>query len=906
MWIRKFFIGVLLVFGLSILSFGQVSLNYPRWISEDESLPGIPSKDLDEYKIELESWSRSYQSDLDSRGVGSDVELSGDAVNAYISQALDIGFYNEVYIDVDGVDESLNMKNYQVRDQMRDLIFLLSLKKSIADWNDRYITQLGTSTVLLSESFQRAFEIYSVYREYVGESSFIDEHNNPILNALLGAGTTSYGNIFESSNLLESYTEGVFINAIGEFASTASKKEAFINSLSLSKADIASLGITFANNVLKYNDAISVSTSVMIENLSTGAFGIASGGLGLVMAPATIFHRSLDYISTGLHQTSQGSHLVNYYYLMKEHTEYSSEFLNSEGQLVDWYWLNAEVCSYQELIRDPISNALCNHNYFAANSALKKEIETAYSIANLFLLVESMDIEKLQQEVVARVKLEYLKDHGFFLKKSYEKYNKYTINIPSTVEDDIDHGVPVTINYYYNDVNIFSNYSGSISNIVYIPNTDLIKSFTFDLAYTEATKVSSDFTAHINYDDGFTRNSQIYLRFNPRINSLELKDMPIDINRSSTYTPSVYLCGDEIKIADLYYKNTSSATNHWHNISLTLLDPIEFENNCRKYPFEMDGYEIFRNTGYGTIEIKVKSSEETSSMVMCNLPDPSDVDKDGIQDDWEILYFFNLDQGKLGDPDANGKNNYQEYLNGIDPTKAGVLGIIETRIVKTYQKVDGTTVSTFYPSGEKWANIVLQSSTLDLDGKTLTIEGNLIIEGGYLKINGGKLIVKGDFIIDKVGEGAYSDGKLIMINASDHILVNGNFVMDSQHDHGHGSDNKYLTAGILEVKGSFIQRGTAGSGAYNFNTSGTHKVILSGNTKQMVSFTNPHSWNGSQFATLELRNSSSEGVEFLTSTYITLDLTASNCQTPLDLSKVTVNGTTNLSASCDADAVIST
>lgn len=113
MGFKKFFVGMLLVCGLSVSSYAKVSLNYPGWVFEDTDLPGIPSKDLDEYKAELKSWSRKFQTELDINGIDNDVTLSDEAINNYISKSLNIGFDDEVYIDVDGVDESINIKNYQ-------------------------------------------------------------------------------------------------------------------------------------------------------------------------------------------------------------------------------------------------------------------------------------------------------------------------------------------------------------------------------------------------------------------------------------------------------------------------------------------------------------------------------------------------------------------------------------------------------------------------------------------------------------------------------------------------------------------------------------------------------------------------------------------------------------------------
>jgi hypothetical protein len=96
---------------------------------------------------------------------------------------------------------------------------------------------------------------------------------------------------------------------------------------------------------------------------------------------------------------------------------------------------------------------------------------------------------------------------------------------------------------------------------------------------------------------------------------------------------------------------------------------------------------------------------------------------------------------------------------------------------------------------------------------------------------------------------------LKMVNEADYVKVGGSFSTYSWYNH-----TEYLTAGTMEVKGDFIQKGYSGSSnsSYNFKASGTHKVILSGSEKQAVSFNYPQYSN---FNTLELRNYSEEGVE---------------------------------------------
>ena len=138
-------------------------------------------------------------------------------------------------------------------------------------------------------------------------------------------------------------------------------------------------------------------------------------------------------------------------------------------------------------------------------------------------------------------------------------------------------------------------------------------------------------------------------------------------------------------------------------------------------------------------------------------------------------------------------------------------------------------------------DLFLASSTLDLTGHKLEVKGKLIQSGGSLKINGGQLIIAGDYRIQKEtkqsdGSVTYagSSGYLYMNNTADYIYVGGSFVTQAYYEH-----KERLTAGVMEVKGDFIQKQYSSS--YNFYASGTHKVILSADTIQNVSFQNPGS-----------------------------------------------------------------
>lgn len=154
-------------------------------------------------------------------------------------------------------------------------------------------------------------------------------------------------------------------------------------------------------------------------------------------------------------------------------------------------------------------------------------------------------------------------------------------------------------------------------------------------------------------------------------------------------------------------------------------------------------------------------------------------------------------------------------------------------------------------------NLYINGGTLNLNEQTLHVNGDVILSDGTFMINGGTVDIGGDLriqrrVIDSSGNTSYysSYGCLNMTNENDYVMVGGNFITNSYCSH-----SGYLTNGTLEVKGDFTQ--ISGNDS-NFNASGNHKTILSGDKFQTVAgnSTNLH------FATLELQNFSEEGVHF--------------------------------------------
>ena len=133
------------------------------------------------------------------------------------------------------------------------------------------------------------------------------------------------------------------------------------------------------------------------------------------------------------------------------------------------------------------------------------------------------------------------------------------------------------------------------------------------------------------------------------------------------------------------------------------------------------------------------------------------------------------------------------------------------------------------------------NSNLNLNGYTLTVDGDVWLSNGYLNVNKGKLYVGGDLNVSSTNKN-YGFGYLTMQNDEDYILVNGNMYAYPVYNYSS------LTAGTIELKGDFAQKYYPGSHQNNFYCSGSHKVILSGEKLQTVSFASTQS----QFNVLEI------------------------------------------------------
>ena len=70
----------------------------------------------------------------------------------------------------------------------------------------------------------------------------------------------------------------------------------------------------------------------------------------------------------------------------------------------------------------------------------------------------------------------------------------------------------------------------------------------------------------------------------------------------------------------------------------------------------------------GLVDVQPLSPNEVDAYYSSKKLGIQDIDNDGLPDSWENEHFDSLSQGKDGDPDGDGKSNYDEMRMGTDPS----------------------------------------------------------------------------------------------------------------------------------------------------------------------------------------------------------------------------------------------
>jgi len=146
------------------------------------------------------------------------------------------------------------------------------------------------------------------------------------------------------------------------------------------------------------------------------------------------------------------------------------------------------------------------------------------------------------------------------------------------------------------------------------------------------------------------------------------------------------------------------------------------------------------------------------------------------------------------------------------------------------------------------SDLTLTGGKIDINKGNITVGGNILQPSGIMEIRMGSLDVVGDYRlqtrnVNEEGVVSYSNssGYIVMTRTSDSVKIGGDLYIQNSNS----SNN--LTAGTIELKGSFIQKKGY---EYNFSPSGTHKMVMTGTKKQTISFETP---NSSKFNILDLQ-----------------------------------------------------
>ena len=292
MLFKKFFVVVV----TSGLIYANVGLSYPGTFTQDTSVPGIPSTNIDEYKLELKDWSNQYKSFYNNS------ILSDADINTYITQTLfernnplgeqltvrDIG---DPLTGPGSLVPYVEFSQYPISDAMRDIIFLEEFQNKILLWKNQYINVLGQTNTTFSDIYTQANNIYDRYTDYSGQSGFIQSLHNPLLNVLFGTGNTSYGNLVINDGVIESFTESM----ITDFLTTSFNQTSFNARLSNVEVTLkdpqtwAKLGVNvgyhLSANILQENGTISGGSKLVLDNIFTATTSLISKGTGLIFCP---------------------------------------------------------------------------------------------------------------------------------------------------------------------------------------------------------------------------------------------------------------------------------------------------------------------------------------------------------------------------------------------------------------------------------------------------------------------------------------------------------------------------------------------------------------------------------------------------------------------------------------------
>ena len=141
------------------------------------------------------------------------------------------------------------------------------------------------------------------------------------------------------------------------------------------------------------------------------------------------------------------------------------------------------------------------------------------------------------------------------------------------------------------------------------------------------------------------------------------------------------------------------------------------------------------------------------------------------------------------------------------------------------------------------------NGTLNVGEGEVTVGGNYSHRRGILNVNAGKIIINGNYTANNNYNDMSGTNCITMQNSDGYMLVNGDFYIAVD-----GSNQGQLTAGTLELKGNFTQRGGRNGwtylgdshSLYGFCATENHRVVFSGTLQQNISRETWQTYDGSE------------------------------------------------------------
>ena len=134
-----------------------------------------------------------------------------------------------------------------------------------------------------------------------------------------------------------------------------------------------------------------------------------------------------------------------------------------------------------------------------------------------------------------------------------------------------------------------------------------------------------------------------------------------------------------------------------------------------------------------------------------------------------------------------------------------------------------------------------QQGNVDGDRGTLLVKGNYTQVDGTLNVNRADITIDGNYRLQSIkdvknGVITYGTtyGVLQMNDFDDHLTIGGDCYIQSYY--GEGGSYNDLTAGLLELKGSFYQIAKDNASGSSFNAKENHCVRFTGKSKQVIRF----------------------------------------------------------------------